>query len=108
LTKIHPIFARSLAMRTSAWVANSTPMPTAAPSIAAMTGFGQRTIGHGRDVRSSSERAALPRSSSGVSSSSERSVPAQNAPPAPVMTTTRADPSSLARHTDSLNLRSSA
>ena len=98
-TKIQPSLARSLAMRTSAWVANSTPIPTAAPSMAAITGFGHWTMGHGVRARWSSLRDRVPRWSSGVSSSSDRSVPAQNAPPAPVMITARAASSSAARQT---------
>ena len=66
---------------------SSTPMPTAAPSTAAMNGFGDRTIGHHHPCGSMSAHQS---SWAGpISPGSARSVPAQNTPPAPVRTTAR-------------------
>ena len=93
--------ARELAIRTSHWLVNSAPMPTAAPSIAPITGFGQATSGHQRLFSCASPRS--PRRSPGTVCRSARSVPAQNEPPEPVTITTRAAGSAPARSTVSMN-----
>ncbi len=45
-TKFQAMRARLVMMRTSAWVTNSAPIPTAGPSTAAITGFGHAISGH--------------------------------------------------------------
>jgi hypothetical protein len=48
-------------MRTSHWVANSAPIPTAGPSTAAITGLGQATMGQGtRNGPASAPSASSP------------------------------------------------
>jgi hypothetical protein len=74
-------------------------MPTAAPSTAATTGFGHATSGQAARGFPLTPRPI--RSPGGVPARAARSVPAQNAPPAPVTITARASPSPPARSTAS-------
>ena len=79
--------ARLETMRTSHWLVNSAPMPTANPSMAPITGTGHCTRGH--HLLTSSCVPRTPRVSPGTVARSARSVPAQNVPPEPVTISTR-------------------
>src|SRR6476620_11259072 len=54
-TKFQAMRARLVMMRTSAWVTNSAPIPTAGPSTAALIG---RRVGQVGQVGAGAERAA--------------------------------------------------
>ena len=76
-----PKRAAGVATRRSQATASCVPAPRAAPSTAAMSGRGSSR---------SAPRTLRSRSVKPVSSTPERSAPAQKCPPAPVITTTRA------------------
>src|SRR4026209_988008 len=84
--------ADSATMRTSQARASPNPAPAHAPFTAAITGSSQpRTVRtHVPTHAYGSRRSA--RVDDGSEGGSERSSPAQNARPAPVMTTTRTKP----------------
>ena len=84
-TKIQPKRARVDAMRTSHWLVNSAPMPIAGPSMAPITGLG--TARSATTRRSARRCPACRARCRGWSCRSERSVPAQKVPGAPVRIT---------------------